>query len=82
MVDMRTKYVLAGALIAMFVVPGTAGQLITRGVLSSALLPAPLGSATAGLFHDPNAEPTLTIRLPTRFHALDVGTHPVDSFRG
>ena len=74
---MKIKYVLAGALVAMFAVPGTASQLVAYN--AAATVPA---ASTAGLFHDPNVEPKLSIALPTRFVALDVGTHPLQSFGG
>jgi hypothetical protein len=34
------------------------------------------------LFDDPNANPQLSITLPSRFIALDTGTHPLETFHG
>lgn len=76
---MKITYVLAGAIVALFVVPGTASQLTAR--MSTPPMSTPSIRGTAGLFHDPNIAPQLSITLPTRFTALDVGTHPLDSFR-
>ena len=79
---MKIKYLLAIALVAMFAIPGTASQLAARNALSGPLL-APVTAATSGgAFADPNAAPQLTISLPTRFTALDMGTHPLQTFNG
>ena len=74
---MKIKYILAGALVAMFVIPGTASQLAQR---QAAATPIDM-SSTLGLFSDPRAEPTLSITLPTAFVRLDFGTHPLAAFR-
>ncbi|HTJ57520.1 MAG TPA: hypothetical protein VL418_08165 [Devosiaceae bacterium] len=78
---MKSSYIFAGTLVALFALPGTASQLMTRGSMSSSLLAPPLAAHTAGLFNDPNYKPRLSITLPKRFRALDIGTHLVDSFR-
>lgn len=78
---MKIRYVLAVAFVAMFAIPGTASQLVARGAMSAPLATPP-GIATAGLFSDPNSAPQLSIRLPARFVALDVGTHPLQRFGG
>lgn len=78
---MQIKYILAAALVAMFVIPGTASQLAVRDASSAAFMAPATSVATGGLFHDPNVEPQLSIALPTRFAALDIGSHPLQSFR-
>jgi hypothetical protein len=78
---MRVSYILAGAFLAMLVVPGTASQLAARSALSAPLLATPV-SPTAGTFDDPNADPKLSITLPVKFVALDIGAHPLQSFNG
>ena len=79
---MKIKYVLAGAIVAMFVVPGTASQFGLYGSNSSPLMATPAASATtAGLFSGPSAA-RLSLTLPSRFVALDIGTHPLQSFHG
>jgi hypothetical protein len=78
---MKLRYLLAGAFVAMFAIPGTASQLAVRSAASAPLLPSP-GIATGGLFDDPHVAPALSITLPTRFTALDVGAHPLQSFKG
>lgn len=79
---MRVSYILAGAFVAMLVVPGTASQLASRSAMSGPLMAAPVSATivTGGAFHDPNAEPKLSIVLPVKFTALDIGTHPLQSF--
>lgn len=77
---MKIKYILAGAIVAMLAVPGTASQLAARSASAQPLLPAPLSASTAGAFSDPSGEPNLSIELPTRFVALDIGPHPLQSF--
>jgi hypothetical protein len=61
-------------------VPGTAGQF---GFYSNAApgMAAPMAASTAGLFSDPSVA-KLSITLPTRFEALDVGAHPLQTFGG
>jgi len=76
---MRISYILAGAFLTMLVVPGTASQLAARSAMTAPLLAAPV-AATTGTFNDPNVAPTLTIKLPVKFTALDVGTHPLQTF--
>jgi len=76
---MRISYILAGAFLTMLVVPGTASQLAARSAMSAPLLAAPV-AATTGTFNDPNAEPKLSITLPAKFVALDIGTHPLQTF--
>lgn len=78
---MKVKFILAAALVAMFAIPGTASQLAVRSAASLPLIGPVPAVSTAGLFSDPNAAPQLSIRLPTRFVALDTGVHPLDSFR-
>jgi len=78
---MRVSYILAGAFVAMLAVPGTASQLASRSAMSAPLMTAPV-AATMGAFDDPNAEPNLSITLPVKFTALDIGTHPLQSFNG
>jgi hypothetical protein len=79
---MKIKYILAVGIVALLAVPGTASQLAARSAASAPLLPAPVGASTAGLFHDPSAAPVLSIRLPSRFVAFDIGTQPLQSFPG
>ena len=79
---MKIKYILAGAIVAMLVVPGTASQLAARNAVAGPLLPVPVAASTAGAFSDPAQAPTLSIQLPSRFVALDIGDHPLASFRG
>jgi hypothetical protein len=78
---MRIKYILAVAIVALFVVPGTASQLAARAATASPGA-AVAASGTAGLFDDPHVAPTLSIELPVRFVALDIGSHPLQSFNG
>jgi hypothetical protein len=79
---MKVKFILAAALVAMFAIPGTASQLAVRNSAGLPLIgPAPVAS-TAGLFSDPNAVPQFSIKLPTRFVALDTGVHPLEAFHG
>jgi hypothetical protein len=78
---MKPRYLLAGAFLAMFAIPGTASQLAVRSAASAPLLASP-GIATGGLFDDPHVAPALSITLPTRFTALGVGAHPLQSFNG
>jgi|GEM_PF-4905135 len=80
--QMQVKYILAGAILAMLVAPGTASQLAARSAVASPLLPTPAGVSTLGAFSDPNSSPQLTIQLPTRFQALDIGTSELQSFAG
>ena len=78
---MKIKYVLALGLVALFAVPGTASQLAARSAMNAPFIAPPAVTATtAGLFSDPNTEPTLSITLPTRFTALDIGSHPLQTF--
>ena len=49
---MKVKYILAGALVALFAVPGTASQLAARAALNAPLDAPPVVATTAGLFHD------------------------------
>jgi len=79
---MKVKYILAGALVALFAVPGTASQLAARAALNAPLDAPPVVATTAGLFHDPNAEPQLSITLPTRFEAISVGAGELQRFAG
>lgn len=79
---MKIKYILAGALVALFAVPGTASQLAARNVMDAPLIAQPVAAATAGLFHDPNSEPQLTITLPTRFEAIALGQGEWQHFAG
>jgi hypothetical protein len=79
---MKLKYVLAGALVALLAVPGTASQLAARAALNAPLAAPPVAVSTAGLFHDPNAEPQLSITLPARFEAITVGAGELQHFAG
>ena len=79
---MKIKYILAGAFVAMLAVPGTASQLAIRNAVAQPLLPVLLAASTAGAFSDPSQAPKLSIELPTRFVALDIGDHPLASFHG
>jgi hypothetical protein len=79
---MRVSYILAGAFLAMLVVPGTASQLAARSAMTAPLMATPVSAAAGGAFHDPNAAPKLSIVLPVKFTALDIGTHPLQSFNG
>lgn len=79
---MKIKFILAGALVAMFAIPGTASQLAIRDSASLPLIGPVPTVATAGLFSDPNANPEFSITLPTRFVAFDAGTHPLETFHG
>ena len=74
---MKIKYILAGALVAMLAIPGTASQMAQRQAAV-----APINTASSmGLFNDPHAEPVLSIQLPTTFTGFDIGTHPLAMFR-
>ena len=73
--EMKIKYVLALALVAMLAIPGTASQFTSQQAIAS-----PLG--TAGLFDDPHAAPALSIELPTRFSAVSVDAGTLQHFKG
>ena len=73
--EMKIKYVLALALVAMLAIPGTASQF--AGPVSAH---SPL--ATAGLFSDPHADPALSVELPTRFTAVSVDDGALQHFKG
>ena len=79
--EMKIKYVLAGALVAMFAIPGTASQLAVRQTADAPFIGDVTMASTGGTFSDPDAAPQLSIQLPTRFVALNIGAHPLDSFR-
>jgi len=79
---MKVKYILAAALVALFAVPGTASQLAARNAVNASPITAPAAMTTAGLFHDPNSEPQLTITLPTHFEAIAVGQSELQHFAG
>jgi hypothetical protein len=81
-VEMKIRYVLVGAFVAMFVVPGSAGQLLARGTMAPQLIQSAASAGTEGLFNDPDSAPTLSITLPTRFVAGDIGTPMLQSFKG
>lgn len=79
--EMQIKFILAGALVAMFAIPGTASQLAARQSLDAPLLGQLTAASTGGTFSDPHMAPQLSIELPTRFVAFNIGGHPLDSFR-
>jgi hypothetical protein len=80
--EMKIKYILAGVLVALFAIPGTASQLAVRQAAEAAFLGQPGMASTGGAFSDPHVTPQLTIQLPTRFVALNFDAHPLASFRG
>ncbi|HVW92242.1 MAG TPA: hypothetical protein VHB74_06500 [Devosia sp.] len=78
---MQIKYVLAVVLVGALAAPGTASQLAARSAMQAPLFTAPATVGTAGAFSDPNAEPRLSIQLPTRFTAIDVRAQELQTFR-
>ncbi len=77
---MKIRYLLAAGIVALLVIPGTAGQLMAQGVMASPMLPAPQAGATHGLFDDPHTAPAFSITLPTRFSVAGIDTQPAARF--
>lgn len=73
---MKIRYILSLALIAMFVIPGSASQFAASAATSV------VGSngSTSGLFNDPDSTPVLSITLPSHFTAVSPSGDPVAHF--
>jgi len=76
---MKIKYIVSLAVVAMLALPATASQIAARAA-GEPIVAA--NASTLGLFNDPDAEPTLSITLPTRFIAPVDATQPLQHFVG
>ena len=59
--------------------PATANQIAARAAATPTIAPF---ASTLGLFSDPDAEPALSITLPTRFIAPVETAQPLQHFAG
>jgi hypothetical protein len=74
--EMKIRYIVGAAVIAMFVIPGSASEFAAIGAQHTASYAA----SASHLFNDPNAEPTLSITLPAKFVAVDTQFDPTQHF--
>ena len=78
-VIMQIKYIVGLAFVAMLALPATASQIAARAAATPTIAPF---ASTLGLFSDPDAQPALSITLPTRFVAPVDITQPLQHFAG
>ncbi len=78
--EMKIRYIAGIAVIAMFIIPGSANEFAAIGATQA--VSASAGSSTTRLFSDPDAEPALSITLPTKFVAVDMQFDPAQHFNG
>jgi hypothetical protein len=73
---MKIRYIVGLAVVAMLVIPGTASEFAAIGAQ-----PHAASTATPSVFNDPNATPTLSITLPTKFVAVDLNPTSPQGFK-
>lgn len=73
---MKIRYILSLAVVAMFVIPGSASQFAASAA-SSVVVP---NGSTSGLFNDPDATPILSITLPASFTTIGSASDPLAHF--
>jgi hypothetical protein len=72
---MKIRYLIGAAVVAMFVIPGSASEFAASAAQRN-VVPGYAVSA----FSDPDAEPVLSITLPTKFVAVDTQFDPTQHF--